>query len=191
MTLKKLIPILGLIPIIAAAQTPSAWVIPPPYYEGKHYLEDQAIQSIERDNDSIIFLHASKNQVQTKSSDIWMTKCFKSSDRGISVTSCLIQNPSDKNVKILVNANGTFVLLAPTKTKIKEINYKIDNNQINTSNESYLINKKFQFNLFSNLLIGKKLTYSYKVNQSYKSNEIPLEGVAENYYFSRAFISKN
>lgn len=191
MILKKLSPIIYLVPIVTFAEASSSWVIPPPYYQGKHFLENGGIQFIEENNDSVLYAFASKNQRDINANTLWMTKCFKSREKGLSSTSCLIQNQLDKNVKVLINPNRNIVLLAPTKIKTNEVNYRIDNNQIISSNNQYFADTNFQYKLLSNLLIGNKLSYSYKLNQSYKAGEISLEGFKENYNFSIAFIRNN
>lgn len=191
MILKKLILIIFLLPTVAIAETQTSWIIPPPYYQGNLLLENGGVQIIEEDKDSIMFVFASKNQGETHSSSLWMTKCFRSLEKGISSTSCLIQNSKDKNVHVLVNANRTIAFLAPIGVKTSEVNYKVDNKQIITSNSLYFMDANFQFKLLSNLISGNKLSYSYKLNQSYKASDISLDGFKENYNFSVAFVNKN
>lgn len=181
--------VVSLMPMMLYAQTTDTWTIPPPYYEGEQMLEGGDAQSISKDKDGILYAYVSENQLSLQSRDTWMTKCFKSVRKGILFTSCLIQNPLNKSINVLVSADGTLVTFLPHR--VGEINYRVGNESIKTLNKNYFMDKKSQFYLISDLLKSKSMTYSYEVNNSYKSKEVSLEGLVENYRFSLAFIRVN
>ncbi len=181
--------VVSLMPMMLYAQTADTWTIPLPYREGNQMLEGRGAQSITKDKDGVVYLYVSENQISSQSSDTWMTKCSKSVKKGISFTSCLIQNPSNKSINVLVSANGTLVTFLPFR--VGEINYRVGNERIKTLSKNYFMYNNIQFDLISDLLKSKSMTYSYEVNNSYKSKEVSLDGFAENYGFSTAFIRAN
>lgn len=179
--------------ITSSALAKNQWVIPYPYQEEMVILDDKHVHFLETEGDDIIYIYATKQQMESNETSLWMTKCFRDTEKGIPITSCLIQFPWSSSISILVNPHKTQVIFSPLKSK--EVNYRVDKKAIkslnNSYNNSYLLNKNLQSKILQDLLNGKKIIYSYKLDTEYKTIELPIENLKNHYEFSKAFIKAN
>lgn len=181
--------ILSSLTLTSSVLAQSQWIIPSPYKEEMVILEDKHVHFLDTTGNGAIYSYATKQQLQSKETSFWMTKCFRNIEKGIPITSCLIQFPPIPNIEILVSPHKTQVIFLPFKSK--EFNYKVDNKGIKSFDSRYLLDKNIQNKILYDLLNGKKIIYSYKLGTEYQTKEIPIENLKKHYEFSNAFINVN
>lgn len=141
-------------------------------------------------NDVIIFLGSLDKPFS------WLTKCFKSYQKGISEVICLTQNfdksKADENqIQIAIHQNKNLIMFKPLNAI--EINYKVDSKPITTIKRDYISNRYTQYSILQDLLGSEKLIYSFKEhkNGKYSSRTYNIEGLEEHINISKQIIEKN
>ncbi|ENV73535.1 hypothetical protein F946_01047 [Acinetobacter johnsonii ANC 3681] len=166
-------------------------LIPPEYKDSWR----DGVQAYKIDRDffnntaQVVFMYVPSLNIRE---DSWFTNCFYSDYMGINLFSCVTQN---KKFTVLTNDNGTSVVFnldeSRSKSRDYKINYKIDNSPIQTFDNPSLLPGNSTDHLISNLIAGKKLTYSWKNPTGFSSETINLLGFKESMEFATKMLKLN
>lgn len=169
----------------------SNWIIPEGY-KNKEILPNGDRYIVSEDNGNLIFAFKKNNQ---SSDTLWMTKCFKTTQDGIPLSTCLVQQANvvinDIRSPLSYIHSVYYQVLLFGTTESKNISYRIDKKPIVTVNDDFIMRGESP-TILKDILKGKKLTFAYKLNQSdFLSAQIDLSGLKENIDFANAVIKTN